>query len=221
MSAWAEMRTVGPPASEEADRFADRVEQALRECAERVGGGAAELAPVASGFLAKSLGQTGVDRHSDTLMDAWIGVPATSTGKPYWVFVEKGTKPIPAPGPPIGDGTPGSGLLRWVREKKMVVVNVTRGKHAGKVARRLGGLEGGRHSVGIFADSDATNREASSSRRDLVDELLKAELQAAWSVRAGLMKHGVRAQHYIARSNPQQHIDAAADHIGALLGGAS
>jgi hypothetical protein len=200
-------------AADEAKRFIPAVERDLKRCVAFVGGGAAQEAPHASGQLKLSLNQTGVDRTSDGL-HGWVGAER------YWRRTEEGT----AGGEwvPIGDGSPGTGLLYWVRIKKLAQVKTGKGT---EIARRgygsdtRGGVEGSLKSVKVYSDAKAAKSSRVSRAKALVSKLEALELRIAHGVQVGIYRYGVREQGWFRRSNPDQHIDRFTDDVGRRLRG--
>jgi len=216
VSAFAKMVVLGSTAAEEADLLMDALAQDMAAAVAHIGGGASQLAPVYTGQLRRLLNQTGVERIGDTGLDGWIAVPG------YWEDTEFGTGPKNVP---VGDGTPGSGLLHWVRVKKLAVVKVAAGKHAGKFIRRGAGVdrrsgsEGSLGSVGVYGEGDALRPVSHSRAKVLVTAIEKSERSAAYAIQWSIRVHGVREQAWFRRSNPQVHVSAFERSVARRLGG--
>jgi hypothetical protein len=200
-------------AADEAKRFVPAVERDLKRCVSFIGGGAAQEAPHASGQLKLSLNQTGVDRTSDGL-HGWVGAER------YWHRTEYGTPPGETV--PVGDGSPGSGLLYWVRIKKLAQVKTGKGT---EIARRgygsdtRGGVEGALKSVKVYANAKADKSSRVSRAKALVSKLEALELRIAYGTQKGILRYGVREQGWFRRSNPDQHVDRFIDDVGRRLRG--
>ena len=212
----AAMVVQGRSTEAEAAILEEEIPLALARCVALVGGHAAEEAPVYTNALRLSLDQTGVDRVGEHEWVGWIGVV------PYWWETEYGTGPQNVP---VGDGTPGSGLLHWVKSKKLAVVKLRTGADKGMVLRRSAGVdqrsgaEGKLGSVGLYRQGDMQTPVRKSRRREYVDALSAAELSMAIGVHNAILEHGLRAQEWFRRSEPQRPIDAFADEVSALIGG--